>query len=108
MNREERRRFLQILGSIASIGIAGCVGNGDDDDRTGEETTAEGESDEGGLVIEEHEFQRDAFIPKIVGTLLNDTGEEQSLVRVRATFFDENGTQIHELLGDRIHLIHTN
>jgi hypothetical protein len=85
-----RRRFILVSGTSATVALAGCSGDSDSGDG--------GTGDEDGLIFGEHELVEGDLGTSIKGRLTNETGSEQSYVEVRARLYDANDAR----LGDTI------
>lgn len=112
----QRRTLLATIGSIGTLALAGCSGdssnyegddenndeNGNDDEQNLEEDEDEGEDaqdQENDIEILNHEVESeqitdDLMDVRIVGEVQNNSGEELSMVEVKARCFDSSGNQI--------------
>lgn len=105
-----RRKYLAAVAGIGGVALAGCSEEEETTSASSDDNGGDNGGDNGngggnqGLVIEDHELVQDEFTMQIEGTLLNDTGEEQSYIEGNATVYNEDDVRVDELFANTTEL----
>lgn len=105
-----RRKAIAGIGSVITVGVAGCSSSTDDGDTANSSDAGNGDSDSGSgnggesgdnggsIEILNHEVVEPDIgsYVEVHGEVQNNTGEEQSYIEVGAVFRDEEDTRVDD------------